>query len=863
MSMQSEAPGGAELGGRYTANILGTIRSHLEALQGFDAMALELIQNADDARAAEITFDVTDDALVVTNSGVFSFCGDLQRSSCLGVASPGGTTRSCDFHNITEVASGGKLGDPGNIGRFGIGFISTYQVTDSPGIRSGDLEVHLHPERLEWSGRRVAELTGTRFTLRWASDERSPVRTQLCLSAITEQHIGRVMEDTREVLERSLIFLRHVRKAHLLRNGSHVLSVTIERVSDADLTISFEGGGPRQEWLILRANAEAALPPIVAAHPRLAALKRRADVTIAVRVEPDRLESGLLYAYLPTQQSSGLPLHVNGDFFPTSSRKAAIFEGHQHQQAWNETLVRAAAATVAEHLERLRDSVGHVALWELIKSAEQVSKRRQPEHPDCYGAYWKELQRAFAADPPIVLAADGSSVSGRAALLSKTALSDVATAVAKKIGLTLVSERLRPFSNWLPSAGVQQLTLDRLVAACEQSVLFKNLPATTDLPNVQAFYVPLWGLLDAHVSGLKGDVAPPIVERLRKLHIGVTGEFRSCGLAQCFTLPPGIPRRDVETLLPWVSLPHPEMLKFAELASVLPQLSLAHIVSHLEREASSPEKAERLLGSNLNRLKAFYALLAWVDELARAPRELCERLAALPIWRTGSGFASLEKTRLPGDFRDPIGLSTVLATEAFDARTKEFLATRLGVKKQSVKVFVQDVLPVFFGNPDGVDLGHYQQVMIELADRATLLDDEEISRLLARLPLVPTQDGKWNKPSRTYFHTELLEEILGPLTSLWVDETRLPSRRSVRSLLISLGIRTQPAAADLVGRLIEIAESNYPTVEAREASARAFYALGDQLALWKSQSVQHELAEVEKLRTVACLPADNSAVAAR
>jgi hypothetical protein len=35
--------------GSYTANLLGNIRSHLAGLQGYDVMALELIQNADDA----------------------------------------------------------------------------------------------------------------------------------------------------------------------------------------------------------------------------------------------------------------------------------------------------------------------------------------------------------------------------------------------------------------------------------------------------------------------------------------------------------------------------------------------------------------------------------------------------------------------------------------------------------------------------------------------------------------------------------------------------------------------------------------------------------------------------------------------
>ena len=53
--------------GRYSANLLGTIKSHLEGLQGYEVMALELVQNADDARAESIIFDIREDALYVRN----------------------------------------------------------------------------------------------------------------------------------------------------------------------------------------------------------------------------------------------------------------------------------------------------------------------------------------------------------------------------------------------------------------------------------------------------------------------------------------------------------------------------------------------------------------------------------------------------------------------------------------------------------------------------------------------------------------------------------------------------------------------------------------------------------------------------
>ena len=37
--------------GRYSANLLGTIKSHLEGLQGYEVMALELVQNPEKTKA--------------------------------------------------------------------------------------------------------------------------------------------------------------------------------------------------------------------------------------------------------------------------------------------------------------------------------------------------------------------------------------------------------------------------------------------------------------------------------------------------------------------------------------------------------------------------------------------------------------------------------------------------------------------------------------------------------------------------------------------------------------------------------------------------------------------------------------------
>ena len=122
----------------YSAPLISNIRQILTGLQGFDSMAREIIQNADDAGARSIRFDITDEALVVWNDAAFLSCG-LNSDECPWTTSGSpqlGKRKACDFHAISKVGSGNKYNQPGLIGRFGIGFVSVYQLTDQPVIRS-------------------------------------------------------------------------------------------------------------------------------------------------------------------------------------------------------------------------------------------------------------------------------------------------------------------------------------------------------------------------------------------------------------------------------------------------------------------------------------------------------------------------------------------------------------------------------------------------------------------------------------------------------------------------------------------------------------------------------------------------------
>lgn len=163
----------------YRANLLGNIEQALKGLLGYGIMALELIQNADDAGATNLSFDARDDALVVDNGATFSSCG-MHEPECPWSkrGDPKGQYPPCNFHAIAEMGSRSKIQAQDQIGRFGIGFVSVYQITDTPTIRSGVVELQLNPQTQEVIRNDIPHFHGTQFILPWAATA-SEVRTGL------------------------------------------------------------------------------------------------------------------------------------------------------------------------------------------------------------------------------------------------------------------------------------------------------------------------------------------------------------------------------------------------------------------------------------------------------------------------------------------------------------------------------------------------------------------------------------------------------------------------------------------------------------------------------------------------------------
>jgi hypothetical protein len=835
--------------GRYSASLLGTIRANLEGLQGYDVMALELIQNADDAGAKEISFEVSEAGLSVWNSGQFSYCGSLEDATCPRLKSEG---YACDFHRITEVASGGKLRKSDNIGRFGIGFVSTYQITDHPRIQSAGIVLTLFPERGEWQLTDSHDEQGTRFLLPWADDPHSPGRSALGLSAVDKTHLSGVVQDISDVLKGSLLFLRNVTRADLRNETGLVFSCELDRGGDSELLVTFRPDDYVEQWHILRADASERAAQLTTQHLTLRDLNRATNVSIGIRVEPEPLLDGCLYAYLPTNQSSGLPLHINADFFPEPDRKAVIFSGHQHQQAWNEMLLETAAKELARDLPSLSDKLGTSQLWDIISKAFDLSKSIQIDRPKCYEAYWQYIESA-AKNSAIVKTATGDFRKPNQTLISNASIDPEQVQLLSRLAAYVVADDLKPHRNVLLQLDVQLLTLDRLASLMAGSDIFADTGTEIDAIEFDTVYLPIWNMLDNLLAANPGRGPRVLPADILNTPFLLDHNNVPVSPAECVLVRAPLASESVCKVMPFLRIALKRLSEFKQLSIVIPALTLERVVTCLSVEFRSGNTPEEILTQDRSQLKSFYSQLAALDSQTATPQEVYEQLCELRIWPTSKRFVKACESLLPGDFEDPTGESDLLDPACFTPSAREFIERKLGVHNQSLETFVRDFLPRFVGIDGPTDPTKYPRLVLELSRHVRLINDDSLRSLLASLALVPTADGKWATPGRTYFRTEELAAVLGDNKALWVDVTRAGADKSTKSFLRNLGIRQTPSPEHLVQRMWDVTSAGPPNNESIRACAAAFY------ELCRHHEASDVVSVLKFLSTLRCFPAEEDA----
>ena len=216
-------------------NYLGFLEAQLRDMTGVETLAYELIQNADDVQDEDgrftvttLAFDVTDDALIVSNDGQF---------------------RAADFARLQSIAGGGKREETGVTGAFGLGFLAVYQITDAPEIFSSGRHWIIRPDAPadQRIAERQTETSGTRFRLPWAFDQTSLVRRTLRLAVVRPDQLDGFARQLSDAVVQAAFFLQRLERLEVRRNG--VLLQRVERRRDGDrllLTTSAEDGPGRR-----------------------------------------------------------------------------------------------------------------------------------------------------------------------------------------------------------------------------------------------------------------------------------------------------------------------------------------------------------------------------------------------------------------------------------------------------------------------------------------------------------------------------------------------------------------------------------------------------------------------------------------
>ena len=839
----------------YRADLIGSIRGALAGLQGFDAMAFELIQNADDAKASRVLFDVRDDSLIVENDSEFSDCGRVAfDAECCWKeqGNPDGGHRACDFHAISTVSSANKTGESSLIGRFGVGFVSVYQITDRPLIASGTTELVLDPAAEGATVASVPRIHGTRIRLPWAIDPETPLRRRLADFRLPPDAATRMLEALVAAVGRALFFLRHVKEITVKRDGNVCEAVSIERAG-ARLSLRRLGDERTEEWLVLAGDASAGATELIAKFDGGGLERRQTGVQVAFRCNDSRTsdEWGRLYAYLPTEDSSGLPCHINGDFFPKQDRKTIVLAGHGAQHAWNEMLLRASAEAIATNLLQVRDALGASAFWHLLAAAHRLSSVADQPQRQAFRCFWEAIANHARGLPILPTSSENTWSSPDAARLVRIGLPASTEGALRRLGISL------PHASVVRVSGARdaiQALGGRALLVSDVAVALDALPASDVTPDDVR---PLWPI----VNSLLGATPPPAttdLDLLKSVPLVVEQAGEVLAIDDLYRVPPGITNERIRQVLPDVPLAEEAIQQHGRLWQLIDLLGPTQLASVVASRIKDLAAAQTVLGSDRAKAKRLYTLLATYPGMGSPDIQSTVKatLAQCPFLKTANGFSSPRASVLPSDFLDPTGSISLVDGGVLDDTTTTFFKTVLGVGTLSFREYVVRRLPEILQR--GIQKQQYRELMREFVRHEAVLREREVAQAVRQLAICWRVDGRCGPASQSLLKTRVFEELLGKEFGGWLDESALPNEHAdlAKSMLTALGLRTLPSAADMVARIRSVAAAGPPTDDRRRLISAIAVAVAKHISDYERL---RELQPLDMLKWLPWLPAKRGA----
>ncbi|XP_042037175.1 sacsin isoform X1 [Salvia splendens] len=238
-SMNLSLSGAAEAFGQHEA-LTTRLRHILEMYADGPAVLFELVQNAEDAGASNVTF-LLDKSHYGTSSLLSPEMGDWQGPAlyCFNDS----VFTSQDLYAVSRIGQESKLEKPFAIGRFGLGFNCVYHFTDIPTFVSGENIVMFDPHacnlpgispshpglRIKFAGRNILEQFPDQFSpfLHFGCDLQHPFpgtlfrfalrttnaasRSQIKKEVYKPSDVLSLFSSFTEVVTATLLFLRNVK----------------------------------------------------------------------------------------------------------------------------------------------------------------------------------------------------------------------------------------------------------------------------------------------------------------------------------------------------------------------------------------------------------------------------------------------------------------------------------------------------------------------------------------------------------------------------------------------------------------------------------------------------------------------------
>ena len=339
-----------------TTRLKNILRDYKDGL----TIVKELIQNADDAEATEVS--ICFDARTHCQDTDKLFFPGMSQSHGPALVIHNNTVFSDeDFENITKLAGGTKQGKHLKIGKFGIGFCSVYHITDIPSFVSRDrlyifdpTLAHLGKEiknpalpgkKLQFTSRiiqnskqldpydnlyqfsRAESYNGTMFRL--------PFRTsasELSGKCYTEATALELLDDIYSCSESLILFLQHVR------------TITYQRINNGEKQPTTLFSVHRKDFPLMKMIAQQGISTVSIESEMSSDAKsskwlvsqhttyngdKYAVASVACEISSDSLDEysvnellrGEVFCFLPLSQSTGLPAHVSCNFAVINNRR--------------------------------------------------------------------------------------------------------------------------------------------------------------------------------------------------------------------------------------------------------------------------------------------------------------------------------------------------------------------------------------------------------------------------------------------------------------------------------------------------------------------------------------------------------------